>query len=473
VTRSAETLYETIAHKLAGQIAKGTYRPGDRVPSVRELSRQRKLSVTTVVAAYRMLEDQGLIEARPQSGYYVRARDTRTPIEPEPSAPPCEPCDVSIEDLVMTVQRDMGKPNLTQLAIAVPHPDCLPSERMAKALATAARQLNRGAAFYAAPPGCESLRKQLARRVAMLGCDVPPDEIVTTVGAQEAITLCLRALCKPGDTVALESPTYHGVLQSIESLGLRALELPTHPRDGVSLEALRDTLEERKAQAVFLITNFSNPLGSCMSDERKRELVELITRFDVPLIEDDVYGDLCFSHERPGVAKAHDKKGLVLLCSSVSKTLAPGYRVGWVMPGRYRKRIEYMKMVTNIATATAPQLAVGDFLATGGYDRFLRTVRPVYARRMEAMTQAVLAHFPDPTRVTCPGGGFVLWVELPRDIDALKLYSKAVRAGITFSPGPLFSAKGKYRNCLRLNSAFWTPEVERAIATLGRLAQGR
>lgn len=466
------TRYETVAARLAAQIDRGTYRAGDRIPSVRALSQQQRMSVTTIIAAYRMLEDQGLIEARPQSGYYVRAPEVHAAPEPDVSTPAREPSKVSVAELTLMVQRDMGNSHLIQLGVAIPHADCLPSERMGKALAVAARQFSRGASMYAAPPGCEPLRQQLSRRVATLGCDVAPDRIVVTVGCQEALSLCLRAICRPGDTVAVESPTYHGFLQAIESQGLRALEMPCHPRDGISLDALREALEERKVQACFLITNYSNPMGSCMPDDRKRELVELLNEHDVPLIEDDVYGDLSFSNLRPSVAKAHDTRGLVLLCSSVSKTLAPGFRVGWVMAGRYHERIEYLKMVTNIATATAPQLAVADFLATGGYDRFLRTVRPVYARRMEAVTRAVLTHFPQPTRVTRPAGGFVLWVEMPQRVDALKLYSAALKAGITFSPGPLFSAKGRYGNFLRLNTAFWSPEVERAIATLGKLASG-
>lgn len=465
------TLYESVALRLQGQIEKGTFRAGDRIPSVRQVSEQQRMSVTTVVAAYRMLEDRGFIEARPQSGYYVRSRELEHFLEPEACEAYQEPTEVSVARLAVMVQRDMGQPHLVQLGVVVPPADLLPGERMGKALALAARQLKRGVAYYSHANGLEALRKQLARRIAALECDVSPDDIVVTVGAQEAITLTLRAVTKPGDTVAVESPTYHGVLQAIESLGLRALELPSNPRDGVSLEALREGLEEKKVQAVFLITNYSNPTGSCLSTERKRELVELCTQFDVPLIEDDVSGDLSHSNQRPAVAKRFDTKGLVLLVSSVSKTLAPGFRVGWVMAGRYHERVEYLKMVSSIATATAPQLALADFLDGSSYERFLRSVRPIYARRVECMTRAILAHFPPGTRVTRPSGGYALWVELPREVDALRLYAQAVKAGITFSPGPLFSARGRYRNCLRINSACWCPESERAIATLGRIAK--
>ena len=468
---AGNTLYESVALRLAGLIEKGAYRAGDRVPSVRQVSEQQRMSVTTVLAAYRMLEDRGFIEARPQSGYYVRTRELEHFLEPTASEPHKEPTEVSVRELVMMVQRDMGQPHLVQLGIVVPPADLVPADRMGRALAVAARQIRRGVAYYSHPNGHEALRKQLARRIALLDCDVPPDELVITVGAQEAITLALRATCKHGDTVAVESPTYHGVLQAIESLGLRALELPSHPRDGVSLDALRDALEEKKVQAVFLITNYSNPTGSCLTTDRKRELVELLTLHDVPLIEDDVSGDLCHTNARPTVAKRFDTKGLVLMVSSVSKTLAPGFRIGWIAPGRYYDQVEYLKMVSSIATQSAQQVALADYFATSSYDRFLRGIRPVYARRVEGMTRALLAHFPAGTRVTRPGGGYALWVELPREVDSLKLYAGAVKAGITFSPGPLFSARGRYRNCLRINSAFFSPEVERAIATLGRIAK--
>lgn len=469
-SEEGHTRYETLAHRVAGLIAQGTFRAGDRVPSVRALSKQQKTSITTVIAAYRILEERGVIEARPQSGWYVKPQVVRHVAEPEITAPAREPTQVSVAELTLMVQRDRRNPHLIQLGTAVPHPDLIPSEKMSRALATAARRPSCGVAGYDSPPGVEELRHQIARRAVALGCDIGPEQVLATIGCQEALNLSLRATCPPGGTVALESPTYHGMLQAIESLGLRALEIPTHPRDGMSLDALRVALEENTVNVVLSITNFSNPLGSCIPDAKKRELVALLARHDVPLIEDDVYGDLYFGSERPTVAKAYDQGGRVLLCSSVSKTLAPGFRVGWVMPGRYYDRIEYLKMVTNIASPAAPQLAVADVLANGGYDRFLRTVRPLYACRMEAMIEAIGKHFPEGTRVTCPGGGFVLWVELPRDLDALELYAGALKAGITFAPGPLFSAKGRYRHCLRLNSAMWSKEVERAIVTLGRLA---
>jgi DNA-binding transcriptional MocR family regulator len=305
-----------------------------------------------------------------------------------------------------------------------------------------------------------------------LGCALEPDDFVITSGCAEAIHLALQAVCRPGDLVAVESPTYFGILQALEAQGLRALEIPTHSRDGISLDALSFALENHPVRAVVVISNFSNPLGCCMPEENKRALVELLARYQVPLIEDDIYGELAFHAQRPGVAKVFDRQGLVLLCSSFSKDISPSYRVGWIAPGRFRKRVEQLKMATNIATAVLPQLAIARFLESGGYDRHLRSIRRAYAQKVAQMTQAVLAYFPEGTRVSSPAGGFVLWVQLPGEVDSLALYQRALAAGITLAPGHIFSATAKYRSFIRLNAAYMNFAGERALARLGGLAQG-
>lgn len=282
--------------------------------------------------------------------------------------------------------------------------------------------------------------------------------------------LALRAACRQGDTVAIESPAYFNFLQLLAQLDLRALEIPASPGEGMSLEALTYALDHNPVQACMVITNFNNPLGGLMPDPRKQQLVELLETRGIPLIEDDIYGDLSFADQRPSVAKAWDRTGNVLLCSSFTKTLAPGYRVGWIAPGRFQERIERIKMVINIASATPPQLAIAEFLANGGYDHYLRSIRRVYARQVGQMGEAIGRHFPAGTRVSRPAGGFSLWVEMPEPVDSRELYVQALREGITIAPGPLFSATGKFPNCVRLNAGFWSPAAEAAVATLGRLA---
>jgi DNA-binding transcriptional MocR family regulator len=463
-------LYEGVAGQVARLIEEGTFGPGARIPSVRTLSRQLTVSINTVMEAYGLLEDRGLIEARPQSGYYVRARFADFPAEPGMSRPPLSPTRVSIRELATMIMRDTRNPGLVPLGAAIPNPEHLPVDRLNRMLSKEARRHRVQSVSYEAPPGCEKLRIQVARRMVSAGCTLTPDEIVTTCGCIEAVNLALLAVCRPGDTVAIESPTYFNFLQALELHGLKALEIPSHPRDGLSLDALRYALEHNRVSACVTCTNFSNPLGSIMPDEKKRELVELLAAHRIPLIEDDINGDLSFSHVRPRVAKSYDRDGGVLLCSSFSKTLAPGYRVGWIAAGRYQGEIERLKSVLTVADATPPQLAIAEFLANGGYDHHLRSLRRIHARQITLMAQAVGRHFPPGTRVTCPAGGFVLWVEFPPWVDSLVLYEQALAAGITIAPGPVFSAKQKYRNCIRLNAGYWSDRIERAIETLGRLA---
>lgn len=329
------------------------------------------------------------------------------------------------------------------------------------------REMGSAGGMYDMPPGCEALRIQVAQRSVEAGCHLAPGDIVTTCGCLEAISLCLRAICRAGDTVAIESPTYFGLLQVLESLDLRALEIPTHPRDGISLDALRFAIDHNPVRACLFLLNFHNPLGSLMPDDHKKDLVKMLAAYDIPLIEGDASGDIYFSGERPVAAKAFDKKGMVLLCSSFSKVLSPGYRVGWVVPGRFKSAVEWLKFTTNIATPTIPQLAIARFLDTGGFDHHLRNVRRVYARNMAQMSQAVKRYFPDGARVTRPNGGFVLWVQMPEQVDSLRLYQRALSVGVTLAPGYIFSATDQYRNFIRLNAAYWDAEAEKAIRQLG------
>jgi DNA-binding transcriptional MocR family regulator len=464
--------YERIADEIKHLISKGTYCTGGKIPSVRNLSRQMQVSISTVVKAYFHLENQGVIEARPQSGYYVRRQTQRTAARQEPALTPAVPTNVSVNELVMMVMGDARNPDLMPLGLAAPNPDNLPADRLNRILSGVARQYKQQGISYDFPPGCERLRVQLAQRALTAGCTLTPDQIVTTSGCLEAVMLALRAVCRPGDTVAIESPIFYNLLQVIEILDLKALEIPTHPDDGISLSALQYALEHNPVHACLVIPNFNNPLGSCLPDAKKKELVKLLAEHTIPLIENDVYGDLGFTGQRPTMAKSYDSKGLVIHCSSFSKTLAPGYRVGWVAAGRFQEQIERLKAVSNIATATLPQLAIAEFLATGGYDHYLRKIRWLYGRQVAMMAETVERTFPAGTRVSSPAGGFVLWVELPEQVDAIALYGLALKAGITIAPGQIFSATGKYRNFIRLNAAYWSKRIEDAVAVIGGLAKG-
>ncbi len=468
-----QPLYEEVAGRISYLIEQGTLRPGDRVPSIRNLSKQMQVSINTVKEAYSQLEDRRLLEARPQSGYYVCAHLPELPAEPIVNRPALNPSEVNLSNVYRLVMQDLLKPELLQLGVAVPNPELLPIEKLNRMLTRETRRFAPQSVSYDLPPGNLRLRQQIAQRLLLSGCTLSPDQIVTTSGCVEAVVLALQVLCKPGDAVAIETPFYYNFLQVIEELGLKALEIPASPRGGISLEALEYALARNhgEVKACIVISNFNNPLGSLMSDEDKQKLVKLLENHQVPLIEDDIYGDLSYRDERPSVAKSFDKTGNVLLCSSISKTLAPGYRVGWIAAGRYQEQIEHRKMITNVAVPSPTQLAIAEFLANGGYEHHLRSIRRIYARQTAQMADAIGRFFPAGTRVSRPKGGFVLWVEMPEQIDSLKLYERCKQVGITIAPGQLFSIEGNFRNCIRLNAACWNPCVEAAIETLGRLAE--
>ncbi len=463
-------LYEQLANEVALQIEQGAFRPGERLPSVRETSQRRGLSMTTVLEAYHLLEDRRVIEARPQSGYYV-LRSSR----PAGAAPQCatrvqDPTAIDIEELVLMIMHDAMDPRLVQFGAAIPAPELLPTEKLGRIMAAVARRGGVQHQLTGTPEGSRELRVQVAQRSFLAGCSLAPDDIVVTVGCTEAITLALAAVCKPGDLVAVESPTFFGILQALQAHGLRALEIPTHPRDGISLDALRFALDHYTVAACAVVTNYGNPLGSCMPDEAKRDLVRMLAERSIPLIENNVHGELYHGGQQPQVAKACDREGLVMLCHSFSKDISSSYRVGWIAPGRFLPRIERLKLTTTGSTPLLPQLVIAEFIESGGYDQHLRRIRRAYAAKVAAMGEAVERYFPDGTRVTTPSGGHVLWLQLPEAVDSLRLYKEALRAGITVAPGCLFcSTPERYRNFIRLNAAYMSDETLPAIRTLAGL----
>ena len=339
--------YQELADRLGELIRQGTYPPGKRIPSVRQMSQQQGLSISTVLQAYSLLESQGLIEVRPQSGYYVRKTIAERLPEPEISSPCRDPSQVSLHELVMMLLADTMNPNLIQLGASLPNAAYLPIKKINRIIANIIRENDPNAHQYQFPPGLEALRTQIAQRTLNAGCSLSPNDILITSGGIEAIDLCLHAVCRPGDIVATESPMYFGTLQLLEVHGLRALEIPTHPREGISLDALEFAIEHNPIRAVLVISNFNNPLGSQIPDDKKKELVELLARHDIPLIENDVSGEIYFGDKRPLVCKAFDTRGLVMLVSSFSKDISPGLRIGWVAPGRIRAEVEWLKFTVS------------------------------------------------------------------------------------------------------------------------------
>lgn len=463
-------LYEQLATELQHRIDTGLYLPGQRLPSIREMSREHEVSIATVQEAYRRLEDLGLTEARPKSGYYVRHRRTAASL-PDASRPAQRPIEVSQWEDVLELL--CGNEDKSMLALGRGMPDfAVPTlDPLLRGLVSFNRRIEHRGLEYDSLSGTRELRQQVARLMIDSGCALHPDDIIVTTGCQEALSISMRAITKPGDVVAVDSPSFYGSMQLIRANGLKVMEIPTHPETGISLEALELALEQWPISALQLTPTCNNPLGYTMPEDKKRKLISLAQRFDLAIIEDDIYGDLAFQYPRPRTIKSFDTDGRVLLCSSFSKTLAPGMRVGWIAPGRYRDRVLHTKYVSTGASAISPQLAVAAFVANGGYERHLRRMRPQYRRGRDAMIDWVARYFPAGTRMSDPQGGFLLWVELPDDLDALELNRRLLARRIRIAPGVLFSASGKYRNCLRLNFAEEpVASIEAAVRIVGEEA---
>lgn len=465
------TLYQQVADHISDQIRTGLLQAGEKVPSVRQCSAEMGLSISTVIRGYELLQDQMMIEPRPQSGFYVRAQFERSQ-PPEISQPDLKPSDVNLNYLAVRLLQTSQDKNIIQLGTAPPQTN-VPSVKMINRIMIKVIREDDGIADYDPPPGNKNLRRQIARRMINAGVNISPDEIVITTGCQEAMTLCLRAVTKPGDTVVVESPSYFGTLKAIETLGLKALEIPTDAENGMSLPALELAIREWKVSACILTPNFSNPLGYCMSDSNKLKLRTILKQADIPIIEDDIYAELGYRTQRPKAIKAFDESGVdsnVLLCSSLSKSLSPGLRIGWAIPGKWLDQVTQLKISNSMAGATLPALTAARYLEMGIFDRHLRQMRRYYKEQRDYFLHLATLHLPKNIRITHPEGGYVIWLELQKDVDSMMLYKQAHEQNISIAPGPLFSASKQYKNFIRINYGKATREqLEKAMIVLGRL----
>ncbi|MET0892882.1 MAG: PLP-dependent aminotransferase family protein [Pseudoxanthomonas sp.] len=464
--------YESLAEDIARSIHDGLLKPGQRLPSVRQAAATRQVSPSTVFQAYYLLEARGLVQSRPRSGYYVATHASPLPPEPETAShPDGESRDVDVSELVFEVLQSAMAHDVVPLGSAFPSPLLFPLDRIGRAVASAALHLDPWSTVDDLTPGNVALRRQIALRYQIAGMDVGIDEIVITNGALEALNLCLAAVTGPGDAVLVESPCFYATLQALERNGLRAIEVQTHPRDGIDLDALETAISRHAPRACWLMPTFHNPLGCSMPEECKRALVVLLARHGIPLIEDDVYAELHYASQRALPAKAFDREGRVMHCSSFSKSLAPGYRIGWVAAGREARKVARLKLTTTLNSNVPTQIGLAHYLERGGFDRHLRRLRATLATQQQQYVAAIGEAFAPGTRVTRPAGGYFLWIELDRGVDAVQLQHAASRLGISIAPGPMFSASRGFRHCLRLNYGHpLDARMQAGLATLGRLA---
>jgi DNA-binding transcriptional MocR family regulator len=444
-------------------------RGGDRLPSVRQLRDEQQVSAATAVGCYLWLERQGYIRARPKSGFYV----SRTPL-PEGPAPSVGlkvrgPVTVQLSDISRDAASVTVAPDVIQLGPAVIGPALLPTSRLNRSIRIALSAFADSAVRYEEPRGNLRLRRQIARLVFRQGASCSPDDIIVTSGGTEAFNLSIRAVAQPGDVVAVESPGCYEILQVLESLRMRAVEVPHVPQKGLDLDLLAGAAKRHRLKAILVNATCHNPLGDCVDDANKAALVAFASAHDVPVIEADTFGDLVFSGERPRTLKAFDTTGIVLQCSSLAHYVAPGFNLGWANAGRWQAEVERLKSFTNVASARLPQLAMAEFLESGSFERHVKHLRNVLWQSVEASRQEVLRSFPDGTRVSRPDGGFVLWIQLPETFDGIEVQRRAAASGINILPGALFSPTHQYRNCIRISCGQPFDVLKRAIRTLASL----
>ncbi len=466
---SGEYLYHQVVSMVLEMQRSGSLRAGDKLPSLRGLSTKLDVSVPTVRQAYIELERQGVISARPKSGYFLKAKILEV-AAPKKARPPCKPKLVERQSLIEDVFDAIHAPGFIPFGVANPSAAYSSDKALARAMRRVLSRAGAKAVECGPIDGFFPLKRQLALRYIDCGMQVDPEEVMITNGGQEAIAIALQCVAKAGDVIAVESPTYFGVLELIESLGMMALEIPLCSERGLSMKDLQSALDKHCVSACVFSSSISNPLGSSMSDQRREALVGLLEARNIPLIEDDVYGDLYFGKQRGRPAKAFSRKGLVLTCSSFSKTAAPGYRIGWLLPGKYQARANLMKRALSCSSPLLNQWALSEFMASGEYERNLRMLRSVLQKNKQKAIASISQWFPDGTRISDPKGGGVLWVELPRSNDGTELFHKALGHNISITPGALFSPSDKFKHCIRLSYGIdWSGKIEDGIKTLGSL----
>lgn len=462
--------YVEVADRIETLIDKKVLKVGDKLLSVRALSKEQGISLSTAFQAYYSLESKGLIEARPQSGYYVKFSREHVFDLPKICLPPDDAIPVSVDDMINSVYVDLNSEKLLNFSMGAPAVELLPAAKLNKAVMHVLRESKTSCLHYEHIQGNVLLRKQIARQAFNWGGTPSEDDIIVTAGAVEALSLCVKAITKPGDAIAIESPTYFAIFQVMESHGLKVVEIPTNPVTGVDLDYLETAIPRFDIKACLFVNNFNNPLGSCMPDGNKKRLVDMLAKKEIPLIEDDIYGELYFGKTRPKTCKTYDKKGLVLHCASFSKSLAPGFRIGWTMPGKFKEKVLRLKRMHTVSTNTLTQAAVADFLSNGRFELHLRHLRKALYTQSLRYQQAISEFFPEDTCVTRPQGGFTLWIEMNKKINAYKFHKRALKHNIGIAPGQIFSSHGRFENCFRISYGQpWSNKIEQGLQTLGKL----
>ncbi len=461
-------LYQTLVSDLMQQIKNGTYKIGEKLPSIRALHKKLGVSISTVYKTYIELESMGVVEARPKSGYFVKPGPLLNPPAIVKTLPVIR--EINFSSIVIAVLKDLNNPDMIQLGSSTTSHELLPVKQLTRITRAVNAQKMKSLISYSMADGNPGMKRQLARLFMGTMGNTARHDIIITSGCMEAVTISLMALAEKNDTILIESPAHFGFLKLLKELGLNIVEAPVDPITGIDLNQFEKIVKSEKITACLVMSNFQNPTGALMPEGNKKEFVKTAAEYNVPVIEDNILSELYYGKTRPSSLKKYDIWDNVISCSSFSKTIAPGLRIGWLAaPEKYRKKILSIKSGISISSSNLNQYIITEFLKSGAYDRFMRTLRNKLRKQIFKVAQAVKKYFPEETRVSMPEGGSLLWIQLPCDVNGIELYKTARKKQISIIPGQVCSGSGKFKNYIRLGcGSLFDKNMEQGIKTLGK-----
>lgn len=439
--------YEIFTRDIEMNINNGIYKPGYRLPSVRQIKEQYALSISTVQSGFEHLMIRGLVESIPKSGYYV-AYSAEVPKVNNFIQPFVR--DATFAHHLHLTSSIRNEEKLTEFNATAPGDLMMPQKLILRTMQQVIREKGASLLRYYPSHGSAELRDNIIGRAATFQNIIRPEELLVTDGALQGLYIALASICEPGDVIAVESPCVFSALEVIRVLRLKVIEIPVDLQTGFDISFFKRACENVKIKAAIITANFHNPTGLLLSDEQKRALVSIAHQYNVALLENDIYGDLNFQGNRPSTFKTFDDSGLVLTYSSVAKTLSPGIRLGWLAAGKFSHRAEQIRFALGRSVSPLNQEIINRLIKGGSYDRHLRRFKMQLAKNAQFIKHTIAAYFPKETYITTPAGGYSIWVKMPDGTDMSNFYDQCKQMGIRFTPGFTFSFSDSYNNYFRV-----------------------